>query len=441
MENDEKVIEEKEIKPKYKISLIIITILVGILLGVGCYFYLEKNSSENIYFKTIDTFADYATKLTKNNLSNLLTKKEYILGIDVNVKTNNQEIKSMLDILNDIDLKFDLKEDYQNKIANINMIATYKSDKLISGDLILNNNDVFIKYTDLYNKMIKLPDTEISKLWNLKSTNDLEVLVNELKEIVKESINEKSFTKTNEKIEIMGSSVKVTNHKLKLTGKEIYDFELNILDKILNNDKLLSSLSNINGFSKEDLIKEIKNTKDEIYEEEASFESNIYIDNNNELQKITIYYKDFELLIEKIADNKYEITIDKEKIGNILIKDKELNLEIYLENNKKLNIYFKEDNNKYDFEVVGDGDTLSLTYNKNNDKSNITINFSSKNYDLEISANLTIEEKELKEIKVDTSDYVLFESLTEEDYNEITTKLLQNQNLMNLISHFTENVN
>ena len=102
------------------------------------------------------------------------------------------------------------------------------------------------------------------------------------------------------------------------------------------------------------------------------------------------------------------------------------------------NLTITKNNDKYDFDIV---ESYTLKYqgyikiNENNNKNNLELAVSLIKEQTDIGINLTYSAINNEELKLlDMTNIVNYEDLTEEEMNEITTKLANNKAINNFIN-------
>ena len=439
--NQEQVLDQsfetEKKKKKNKLPLIIILLVLVVVLFTGVLLFTQKNkSTQNIYYKGIDILSSSLTTTfdkTQNNVKDLVNLK-MIATIDIN--SNDKEIKDIIDTFDKLKLSFISQIDYKNKKMNIDTDMIYDDGSILKTNILVKDNIGYLNIPDLYDKPLKvLEDENIDLMFNANNVEDVRVFVSEFSNILKTSLKDEWFSKTKEKIEVMGNNVNAYNNKLTLTSKSIYELENTIFDKMLQNDKLLDAMSSLTKKNKDEIKTNITDLKSKIKETNESLEISIYLNNSNELQKVLIKSKTEEN--EEITEfsmtdvGTFDILVDKEKLGYLILKDDiiEMNLK-----DEEVSITFTLKDYYISMKMDGYGIKLEMSLTAKDSKGNIKILIDSLDEDMNMTLNIDFEEitdAKFNEFNVENAKNI--EELTEEDTNKISENLSKNTTLLKLI--------
>ena len=432
------VMEEKRSKTPLLIGL---GVIIVFLIGIGVFFYFNGHKTQNIYYKTIDEFAD----ALKENVGTVNKEVKDVLGsemeLSLNLKTNDSDMKALANILNKLKLTVNAEASAKDKKIYASVGAKYNNGNLINGELLVNNNSIYGNVKDLYNRPIKLyEDDSLSEIWNVTDTTDYETIITEMAKIIKSSLKEEYFTKTEEKITVLGSEVAVYNHTLKLNGDQIYEIENALMDGMLNDEALLKALANVAEIEMSELKTNLTDAKSSIEKDDRTLESNIYVNKKNDKLemanvKISGAGVDETLALNKSAEDTFDILVSNTKVGTFTNTENNMELKINYEDTT-LNFQITKQGNSTDITISAEaeGITMELILSDNDGAGTLKLRINVPEADVDLTLNATYKEKDINKVtEFSTSNYIKLEDMTENDYNSMMEKLQNNQNLLNLI--------
>lgn len=427
----EKVMEKGGVGRKVLLS--IIGVLVVVLVALGFILYSKGPNTKNVYLRTIDEFSSSVSKaLDKTDLTKL---QELNYNLSFNLNSSNSEYKEIAKILNNIKFNGSLEKDYKNKKANVNLEMLYNNSSMVNGSIYLNGKDLYAELPTLYDKLIKVPTDEtinLDELWNAYDKDNFKTIINELTKIVKNNLKEEYFTSSDEKITVLGKEVNTSKQVLTLTGEDLYNLENSIINDILNNDKLLNSLSKVTNVEVNNLKEELNNIKSELTKEDGKLVVELYLNKIGQKLEYAVINMDNEKLeLSKTGDDTFNILVNNEKIGSITFTKDEIDLIVDYENNN-VNLKFTKDALNVTFKT--EEGNFSIKLNGNEQKGKVIVNINVPSAKIDLIINIDYENKSIKSIKAkDYSNYVELDKMTEDDYNGIMTKLYENEALVTLI--------
>ncbi len=430
MEQTEKNLSNKSQNKKKNIIISLVIIFVIGLIGMG-YIYYAKNKTQNIYYQTIDQLGDALYKIFDNENSKPLKGTG---TIDFSGTTNSQDLQEMFKILNKTKINMDLEMDQQNQKGNLLYDILYDEKTLLKANLLLNKNEMYCNLDNLYEKDIRLfKGLSDQNIWN-DYYKDYKIIIQELKEILKDSLKKEYFSKESVSINIDNHKEKVIKHTLKLISKDLEDIQKEMLNKIKDNDKLIEALSNISNKSKNSIISKLNEYKVEPTTKN-NVVSEIYLDTKKELVKMVIKIDEDELIIEKIKNNEYIIKSNDNNIGTIVETEKETKIVLIdEETNTTINIEIgkNKEKNIFNIKIAISDVVLSFEINSSKDKVNGEINVIVPDYDFDFKINFNMNIKEVSKVEVkDVKNYIDIDEMTDEDFNKITENLINNSAAFN----------
>ncbi len=286
----------------------------GLLIGLGiaivalvalvvCYFLLFKGngSPKVIYSNIIDRIASEA----KNSIKSAEMFVEKPSSVDFDIKLNfnstSSDYKAITDLINKMNIKMNTELDYKNKLANVNYDIKYNNKELLKALVVLNNQDMYIKSDDLYSKALKQSSEELKMIWEVYNLDDYEVLIDEISKTIKNNLQDKYFTVSND-----GALKKVT---LTMDGQNKIEFESNILDDLSKNEKVLTTVGKLTNKTVEEVKNDILESKNSLTVEEYNLVVNVWTKGSKDVEKISIKESETEIVLEKNND-KYDINVN-----------------------------------------------------------------------------------------------------------------------------------
>ena len=395
--------------------------------------FLNGGNTKNVYYQAIDNLASNAI----TNINNIEDELNKPLGINANISANmttsDSSMRQIASLLNKMNINMDMEMDYNNKVSNMTYDIKYNNGSLIKADLILNNDNAYINLNSLYNKSIKLPsDSGIDNLWQAYDFESYKVVVGEMANILKSSLKEDYFTTKDAKVNNVNTKVYI----LTLTGKDMHNLELDVLNNMLQDEKLINALNSIVGSDVKETIESIKNN---VTEEEGTFVSEIYVNKSTKkLEKVNININGNALELNKSDVDKFDIVLNnndnKVVIGYIIMSDNNFTISLK-DTGVDITLETKVENNteiiNLNFEAYGTYIKLNLERQEESGKAGITLSDDNNN---KLSLNIDYTMKQINKVtSKNVSNYVELDKMTDNDYNTIMQNLYQNSTLMSLM--------
>ena len=378
MNNKRKYDDEMDIsfiEPNKKpIGVIFIIVLLLLIASGIAYYYFVLDNPKTILSTAINNVLD------KVNFEETKKNGTIDYNLNLNITSSNNEIKDMLDIINQFKLSGTIGID--NNLNELNGIIKYKDKQLLNYNILVDNGDNPAMYTrllDLYDKTIKL---ELEK----ENITDYDTNINDYKQIAS------SFKM------VLNSSLENANYKkeyLKLNDEMVKKISLNIDELFLTNiyNKLLQDSLFINSYAK--------------------------INNMTNEEVSDLLNKD----ISESKDNNETLNIYLSILKNEFIKFEYINAED--------NLTIIKDNDKYNFDLSESFTSVYQGFVKItqvNNKNDLTLSLSLIEKELNIEANIEYLVDESKKTNtMDINNSVNLEELTEEETNKIMENLFKNE--------------
>ena len=392
----------------------IIGIIILLLVVLIALYYLWFGKSIQIFKLLVnDAYSKYEEVITGNNLT--ITDQFYLTS-NISIQDNNNSSFSKYTYDVAVGLNTQEKQMYLSGIANSD------NKQVISGSLLFDNNTMYIQSSEILDNTLSSTNYE-EDMWS--SINDLSsisqddstYLVKFIKDEFLKNISDNDFTTSNENLTIDNKNLKVKKHSLNLNAERLKTIELAILNKINTDTKAKEILTKITAQEMDDIINTYQNSIST-----DSFTFNFYTKN--------------------LANNLLKVE---------LLENNNPYLEYYFGNknlilSKELSIFIKDFNkNKIDFtysiENTASG-SLTIDINKvdqNNLEYKIAIAIASQDNTQNISLNSNIKiSNSFAKVDIPTNA-VDINTLSEEQMNSISLKLISNPFMQDILSEYLGN--
>ena len=453
-------------------TIAIILIVVALLAGVLYFVYTKISNPKQLFVNSINKNYEQLENLFDDTKSNTklsdskpsVVEESLSMKLDVDKSLIDNDTKKIIDEVNKLKVNAKVGVNPKNKEGFVNLGALYDNDSLINLGAYLKDNKAYIELKDLYNKIIEVPldelDIDIDQAKMNYDTEDIKYIVRTSKDAVLNSLDGKDFKKSKATIKIDGNEVKTTRISYELNQKDANELSKKALKELVKDKKYIKTLSKLSG-EKEDKIKEsleetIKNLEDvKDFDSKTTMTLNAYVKglknenvgfdivakNEDETVKLA-YYKNSDVKeFSLVGGDKLSLTVkstDKKIKVNVKAEDTEL----------KINVDKKEEKNKttYDYTISSQGMSITgsviIDVKENTeDKYEAKITSSASMMGM-VKATVTVDinAKTVKSLDFPSlNNSISYDKLTEEDMNNISTKLMQNKALQKLITNFGGN--
>ncbi len=369
---------------KKSIGLVIIILIILIIL-VGCFTYAYAftdafKSNKQLFFKYLGQTLDEENGLFNSKIENYLDKKsngkyENEGEIKVNVSDLEGVEQSVMDNVNNMNIKYSGKKDNTNQNIEGNITVNYNDDvnfpvsyKYVNDTLGIQTDYISKKYIGIENKNLKefaekfgitdvenVPDKiELDKSTTDKLTADEKKQLNDkYVEIVKEIADKKEFSKTQEN--------GMDKLSVNITNQEIKDLMIKLLETLKDDKDVMSKLDSIyNEYG--GVLKKAENlAQDSVGSEESTSSTK-----DNSLET------DIQSLIDEL--NKAEIQDGTSEIAVYKIGKVFSGLSLKMDNDEvKLLKENTQDSIKYTLNIVSDDSVEGLSIEKG--EMNLVVNY------------------------------------------------------------------
>lgn len=363
---------------------IIFVILILAVAGVFSYYYFVVNSPKNIFLSVI---SDKFSNILLENTTHDTVDCEY--SLEFNITTKNKEYVDIANILNGMSLTGTTGIDLRNNKMFLKLNAFYEQKELLGMSAYYEDEFVYLSLNNLYDKVIKSKvetvDSETDKqLENLDEKiveNTWEALIDVLYETLKDAKYKKEYT-TLEKEKVKKITLTIDEELL----KKFYT-------KLQENKQFIENYSKMQDMTENELKQAIEEEKNNLTEEPMNI--SLYV---------SLFDNAFIMLDMSSEDERMTLTKETD----------EYTYKIYENSIVKYqgHIKVKENNGAYNISVSLEDIDANL-----NVELNLTLSYT---YDTEIG-------------KLDTSNAVDYNTLTESDEQKITQNLMSNEAFIALV--------
>lgn len=373
---------EQQIKGAGLKYILFIGIPVIIILGVlGAYYQMTNpiqilNKTINVAYKNVDSLFDNLEE--RENLND--TTFEWKGNLDFKTDLDLSEIENLQRYNYDFNIIADLKQEFVSLKLGINE----ENNKLIDANFYQIGNEQYIESKDIFDNILKIPDTEKSfneifdfsdfyKITQNENIEDTRYLLKQLKEAFEKTLNKKFITREKTDITINGRKIKTTKITY-LLNEENQKNTMKIMSEELSKDqKFIEILAKFNNTTEEEIKKMINN--DFTYKKDYTI--NIYTEGfNQNVVRIS--------LLENAVEQITYLSDDSNKTLNIQ-NDFIITLKQLTENEIKLDYNIKSSNISGTLNIVTENEKTDYFVTLNSSDINLTLNLKTViNFGIEI---------------------------------------------------------
>lgn len=382
-----KVVESQK-NNKFVIGLFVLMV-IAVIIGAT---YIANMTTPKKIFET-----------SLNNLFDSISKTDNFKTItgdmSLNVKIDSEDNDDIYEIINNLNANITYGIDYENKKVNLGLDSFYKNKDLLTVNAYLKNDNVYIYLEQLFDKYVEIPIDNYVDIFNNKDfINNYKNILIEVVKALKESLKDSYFTSEKTSLVIDDKKINVTKNKLNLNHDNLESLIKDAVAK-LNNENFIKNVASLTDLSEA----EIKDAFEQIINEDMEDTDDLVI---------SIYTKGS---MKKFVA--FEIEKSNDKFMLTSLKD-----------------------NTYKYELINDEDKIDGTINisKKNDANslNFTLNINPVK-ELKVTFNFDISYKYNEKVEdVDTTNYIYYDNLTDEDQNMILNNLISKDAIMELIEEF-----
>ena len=469
-ENNQVINEDisKDFSIKKKNKSVIIIAIIAILVLALCLLYKFIYNPKKLFIRSInkqytevENYLDDLIKETSNKKA-MTISNDLEFNVKVDESISNNSTNSLIDEINKLKLNSEIGYDKKNKQMLINVNALYEKDSIINLITYVKDKNLYLELKDLFDKYIIVPvDDYDSYFKNTISESDIKYILKKTKDVYINNLDEKNFKKSNETIKIDGKDTKVSKISYEISQKEAYILGENILKELKNDSKYIEALATISNEDKETIKKAMEKGVESLQKDISSkeFDSKNRISFVTYVKGITNKSVGYEVLVNgsdnvKISytkgdNNTIKVVMNNEEILNVQIYNDKIKMSINVEDKKITFDISKKVNGKkttYDYDLNISG--MSVT-------GNIIVDMKKENKDgsyeaeVDVNANVmglvklnvknTAKAVITDELKLpDLSNSINYEKLTDDDINNIKSKLYENKAIKTVIEKFSK---
>ena len=403
--NENKNIDNEElfIKKDHRAlkAFIIITTILLILSGLSFIFYYKYYNKPMIVIGNIIN----NSKKSFNKLSKETDDIYKVNGsFDVNLNFKDQQLQDIGNIINNIKLQYDLSVNNIDEYGIFKINTKYQDDKLINFNSVIDIKEqyFYLYLEDIYNKYLKTT-ININENSEIKEQINYNIIINGICESLTDAFKEEDFERKKGKISVKDKLINVSRNSLVINSNNYKRIMTSILNKLINNQEFINEIDKIN---------QEKTTKDKL----NNLLENLNKEEFKDIIKINFYTK-LNLKQDLIKIEITRITEEQESIIEI----------------DQLN------DNEFVIRLIGDNKELANITIKNNTNNNMLINLELMDEDVNIKLSFNMAYEKLKKLeKLDTTENIDIDNLSEKETNEIVTKLLENKAITEIINDFSK---
>lgn len=389
-------------KPKHRwLKILLLLIIIGGLAYGGYYYYVNYyNNPVQKINAVISNLKDKINERLKSTLSfdNKAFKVNGLVKININSTRDSISSELFNKIFNNLAIQINGEVDTRNNINNLDISSKLNNEKLIDGKIYMENNNIYVRSEELYEKFILLDDVK-----NEIRITDISKLYKPIISAFIKNLNTDNATKSDQIIKYNDNNIGVNDYKITFTNKELNQIAKDIYTDLKNNSEFINILKKFDD-----------NALDKI-EKELSFDNNI----SDEQNSLVIYEINF-YTTKDIANEKLIKINQSCHIGNL---------------NLKLDIDFiDEDTYLITLSINDQIDTIKLTLNNNI----FSIDYNSETDDTIININANFNYEEISTVlKEDVSNSIKIRDIDLDDI--LKEKIMDKINNNTTLTEFVRN--
>ena len=429
---------------KIGIIIIIIILILAIVAGVTTYLFLKTDvfkSNKQLFYKYTTQAIEQVEKMTDSKTiekyKEEMKSESYETNTSIDFKySEGGEVSSGYNKLN-INMKTQKEDEYNYKNAQI----LFGDKSIVQVEGIQDQSLYGIRFTNIFNQFVTLQDgkniegldltdenlklikniiEDNEEFYNgiLFSKQDYQDLKEKYLQIIVDILNTGTFSKQNNTvITINSQTVKVKEYSCKITGLQVQNLIIKLLDSLRNDDIIVNKIQNLLNDSKkyEDCISEtLRKVEDTEFSE----------------MKIVIYEQKGKTIRTDINIGKDTITIESsnENSKEILkVKHEELNNEKEVGQEITISKATTETNEQYILsgEKV-DGDekyTLDATIDSDYKNINLNLDFYKDIVNINVKAQNSITNTINQKVELGTTNNIVANNLSQDVLKVVVDKM------------------
>ena len=440
-----------------KLLFILIPVIIVVLALVAGIVFLSLNSSPEKIFKNSVSQVFGMFETTEEQYSTM----KGTMNLTANIESDDEDVQALNMMLGGASVGVDMQVDATNMVVNENLNIKYNNESLLNASILLQDEKGYVYLPDWLNKYLELPEenmeySELTEYYDKIATLDQDALMEAIEKELIVAISNEKLVQEKTTVLLNGQEVKVTASTLSLKDAQINAFYSNLFNNLKNNEKFQVAL----GAYKDEVLAAIGEMMQEMEDtEDIEFIFTIYTKGFlNEFvgisaKAINSYYEEtIGINIVRHSEGKYEFVAydeyeeEREEVLKVTVEDKKES-----KNKGTATITITVDGEQlvllYKYETQGDQTTFTLSTeiegvtfaifgnaveNGNNVKGNFVISLQEETMG-KVNLNCAYDFTYGVQVqKVDTTNAVLIDELSEEDQTTLMTNL-QNSTLYQII--------
>lgn len=429
---------------KIGIIIIIIILILAIVAGVTTYLFLKTDvfkSNKQLFYKYTTQAIEQVEKMTDSKTIEKyreeMKSESYETNTSIDFKySEGGEVSSGYNKLN-INMKTQKEDEYNYKNAQI----LFGDKSIVQVEGIQDQSLYGIRFTNIFNQFVTLQDgkniegldltdenlklikniiEDNEEFYNgiLFSKQDYQDLKEKYLQIIVDILNTGTFSKQNNTvITINSQTVKVKEHSCKITGLQVQNLIIKLLDTLRDDDIIVNKIQNLLNDSKkyEDYISEtLRKVEDTEFSE----------------MKIVIYEQKGKIIRTDINIGKDTITIESSNENGkeiLKVKHEELNNEKEVGQEITISKATTETNEQYILsgEKV-DGDekyTLDATIDSDYKNINLNLDFYKDIVNINVKAQNSITNTINQKVELGTTNNIVANNLSQDVLKVVVDKM------------------
>lgn len=376
-----------------KVGYILIILIMLLLIGGGVYYYFNYLTNPSYIM---------GKALKKVSLKELETVNGPFRvrgSAKFGFEDANSEYQDTYDILNNLDLLYNLEMDLEEKVSKIGLSSQYKNKDFLNLKAYQEGEEVYLLLENIYDKYLKVDYAKEEKSDEVPSISkeDIKVIAEGVLEVIKDAFLESDYRREKVSIDYSKKRIEVYKNYLSYNEDNYMIINKRISESIKENKELLDTLNRVIGKEKIDkfLLELIK---------------------EQDMEGLNL---EFVIYTQGITNKFIKMMI------NMWDNDGKLIMEI--DNKKTFSFSFEMD------EIV-----LKLTITENEmNNCLINLNFSEDGVG-SINAEVSMIYEKLKVVdKINKDKVVDVKELTEEDLLAIFEKVNENETLSQIVNDYS----
>ena len=433
------------------IGLILIAIIIGLLVGLK----VLAIDPKEVYVRTINDAYEFLNssldKCQNTEFQLNYLEEPFIVNSEFNVYGDLEGFETIEDYDFAISIGLDKKEELLNAELNLSTNNNHVVNFLYS----FINGRVYFQSADLYDNIIDLgvsnfnfEDLQFEEIEI--PFDDMKIVLREMKDILAASIDENNFVVEEESIIVNDEIVdcdRIVYALNKENAKKTYEF---IINAILENEELVTSLANLKRVDTNTLEYELKQKL-----EMAEYQNLIFIlyRNNNKVVAATLIEGEEETFHVTYLDNQLNATLNNVLVNgdvssiNVSTNQDTYHISMTVESDIPYTVELDYKDSTFNMKYVNEEmnlniDLTNIDISSRRIKADMDLSFTMTSYNTEetigIRGNISLEKRTIT--SPDIENAINVDDISEEDKLEIEQKLNRILDRLGLEALLEENI-